>query len=155
MPIGVSEFVQDGEDIAIIALGSMVHRAVEAADILHEKYGLTASVVNARFVKPVDEKMLTSVAVKHKLVLTIEDGTIKGGFGSEVAEFLQDRNLEHVELVRLGIPDNFIQQGALSILHDLCGISVEGITRAVQESNYFKHRPVSAFPRILEHSKAS
>ncbi|MBN1466780.1 1-deoxy-D-xylulose-5-phosphate synthase [candidate division KSB1 bacterium] len=153
-PIGVSKVVQDGRDIAIISLGPLLQQALEAAAVLREKYGLHISVINARFAKPVDLEMLTRVGQSHALVLTIEEGTVRGGFGSHVAEFFKEKNFQQVELHCLGIPDAFVEHGAPDILHELCGLSRNGILQKVYRSRYFQSLPVQ-MTDIYKHSKAS
>ncbi len=155
IPVGVSEFVRNGKDIAILALGPMTYRAVEAASTMKEKYDMDITVVNARFVKPVDTEMLTRVAMKHKLVLTIEDGTLKGGFGSEVAEYYKEQDFAHVEFIRLGIPDEFIEHGTPAILHQQLGLTAAGIVKAICASKYFKAKPKTILTDILKHSRMS
>jgi 1-deoxy-D-xylulose-5-phosphate synthase len=155
IPMGVSEFVQHGEGLAILALGPMLYRALEAVSILKEEYHIDATVVNARFVKPVDTEMLTRVALKHKLVVTVEDGTLKGGFGSEVAEFFKQQDFAHVELVRLGIPDDFIEHGTPAILHEQLGLTADGIVKTIQASKYFQSKPKIRLTEIFKHSRVS
>lgn len=155
LPIGVSEFVQHGKDIAIIALGPLLYEAVDAASTLKEKYDLDITIVNARFVKPVDTEMLTRVAMKHKLVLTIEDGTLKGGFGSEVAEFYKEQDFAHIELIRLGVPDEFIEHGTPALLHEQVGLSAEGIEKSICNSKYFQAKPKLNLSEIFKHSRFS
>jgi len=153
LPIGKSEIVQRGRDIAIIALGPLLYRALDAAATLREKFGLHATVINARFVKPVDEEMLIKVAAKHGLVVTLEDGVIKGGFGSQVAEFYGDQ-FRDVELKCLGIPDKFVEHGTPAILRDLCGLSSAGILKTIHDSSFFQNLPVQ-MTDTYKQSKAS
>ena len=155
LPLGVSEFVRKGKEIAILALGPLAYRANEAASIIKEQYDMDISVINARFVKPVDTEMLTRVAMKHKLVLSIEDGTLKGGFGSEVAEFYKEQDFAHVELVRLGIPDEFIEHGTPAVLHKQVGLTADDIVKAIHESKYFKAKPRTTLTDIFKHSRIS
>ncbi len=155
LPIGVSEFIQHGHDVAIVALGPMLYEALAAAAQLAEEHGLTITVVNARFVKPVDTEMLTRVAMKHKLVLTIEEGTLKGGFGSEVAEFYKEQDFTHAELICLGVPDEFIEHGTPAILHDHIGLTADGIVKAIRTSKYFQSKPKTSLADIFKHSRMS
>ncbi|MBN1560961.1 1-deoxy-D-xylulose-5-phosphate synthase [candidate division KSB1 bacterium] len=154
LPMGVAEVVQQGRDIAIIALGPLLHQARAAAAVLREKYGLVVTLVNARFAKSIDTEMLTRVAKKHTLVLTIEDGVLQGGFGSEVAAFYTDRRYRHIELHCLGIADSFVEHGKPSILYELCGLSRDGILQKVYSSDFFQNLPIQ-MTDIYKHSRAS
>jgi 1-deoxy-D-xylulose-5-phosphate synthase len=138
LPIGKSELVRDGKQIAILAVGPMVYRALAAAELIEGALGLSTCVVNARFVKPVDLSMLKEIAGRFKLIITMEEGIIKGGFGSEVAEFLVDEKHMDVELVRRGLPDAFISQGDRNYLLDEAGLSPDAILKAVESSIAFR-----------------
>ena len=130
LTIGKSELVRKGKDIALLAVGPLVYRAVEAADYL-EKHGISAEVINARFVKPLDEKMLRAVSQKFKTIFTLEENTIVGGFGSAVMEFYTDNRIDNVTVVRLGLPDAFITHGKVKYLHKELGLDAEGITATI------------------------
>lgn len=153
--IGKSELLRQGRDVALVAVGPLVHRALEAAQILEKEAGLLATVINARFIKPVDAEMLSDLNQDYKLVVTLEDGTLKGGFGSEVAEYFAKHNIGRVELVCLGIPDEFIEQGNLNILHKELGLTAEGICNAVRETKTFNDLVDNKFHHYLRQSKAS
>ena len=103
LPIGKGEVLRQGDDLLLIGYGSMVYPAMQTAEILSE-HGIEATVVNARFVKPLDEELLAPLAQKIQRVVTFEEGCLMGGFGSAVAEALLDRNI-NVPTFRLGIPD--------------------------------------------------
>ena len=148
MRIGQSETVRSGELIAVIAVGPLVKEAVVAAKMIEEQYGLEISVINACFVKPIDEDMLCRVVKHHRLIITVEEGTLKGGFGSAVAEWLVDQKVIGTELVRLGVPDRFVEQGERPQLLDSIGLTTTGILQAVYRSTLFqqmgrqrRHRP--------------
>ncbi len=154
IPIGKSEVVRRGKDAAIIAVGPFVYRALEAAEMLRENEGVDVTVVNARFIKPVDEDMLRNLSQHHRLIVTIEDGTLKGGFGSETVEFMAANNLQ-VELVSLGIPDEFVEQGDPKKLYQQLGLTAEGICDAVKSSKSFSKIKNNHLSRYFKHSKAS
>ncbi|MBN2410899.1 1-deoxy-D-xylulose-5-phosphate synthase [candidate division KSB1 bacterium] len=139
LPIGISKVLRSGADLAIIAAGNMTYRALEAADTLAIRDKLSVEVINARFIKPIDTEMLTRVASKFKLVLTLEEGTIKGGLGSEVAEYFADRNIFSVELIRCGLPDSFIEQGEKELLLNQIGLDAEGIVHRIRNSKTYEH----------------
>jgi 1-deoxy-D-xylulose-5-phosphate synthase len=130
LTIGRSITRREGDDIAIIAVGKMVRVALEAAGQL-EADGISSTVVDARFVKPVDPH-LVEVAAAHRAVLTVEDGTRVGGFGSAVAELLGDTGVA-VPVRRLGIPDRFVEHGAQALLLSELGLDADGVARSARE----------------------
>ncbi len=124
--LGKAVVLQEGDDGAILAYGPMVYSALQAAELL-KKEGINAAVVNARFAKPLDENMLADLVEKQPFILTLEDHVITGGFGSAVLEHVSDRHPLKTAVVRLGIPERFIEHGARSrILKDL-GLNARGI----------------------------
>ncbi|NQU95659.1 MAG: 1-deoxy-D-xylulose-5-phosphate synthase [Candidatus Omnitrophica bacterium] len=108
--LGKSQTLRKGRDIAIFAIGSMVSVAVKAADLLSAD-GIEATVVNARFVKPLDKEIIENLTKEIKKVVTLEEGVATGGFGSVVLEFFERENIENVKIERLGLPDQFIAHG--------------------------------------------
>jgi 1-deoxy-D-xylulose-5-phosphate synthase len=129
IPIGESEIMHDGDDAAIFAMGSMVAPALEAADELG-KQGIKVTVVNARFIKPLDDS-LVEIAALTKNIVTVEENTLKGGFGSEVAALLQKSGLHDVHLLSLGLPDKFIEHGPQAFLRTKYGLDASDIKQAV------------------------
>ena len=127
LPLGRAEVLCEGEDLLIIAIGNRVHPALEAAGVMAEA-GVSATVVNARFVKPIDEDLIVPLAKNIGKVLTVEDGVLMGGFGSAVLEVLADRGSE-VAVKRLGIPDRFIEHGDVDTLYDVCGCDQAAVVR--------------------------
>ncbi|MGA8016346.1 MAG: 1-deoxy-D-xylulose-5-phosphate synthase [Candidatus Dormiibacterota bacterium] len=121
---------REGRDVAILAVGKMVAAALEAARRL-EADAISASVVDARFVKPLDPR-LGEIAARHRGVLTVEDGTRVGGFGSAVAELLAETGVA-VPLRRLGVPDRFVEHGAQALLLTELGLDAEGIASSARE----------------------
>jgi 1-deoxy-D-xylulose-5-phosphate synthase len=103
LPIGKAEILRQGDDVLILGYGSMVYPAMQTAEILSE-HGIEATVINARFVKPLDTELILPLAEKIGKVVTIEEGCLMGGFGSAVAEALMDHNVL-VPVMRLGVPD--------------------------------------------------
>ena len=140
IPIGTGEVLRQGSEVAIIALGPLVYKALEAAQILADMDGLSVKVVNARFLKPVDAEMLQRIASRFKMVITIEEGILKGGFGSQVAEFFSDHNINHIELIRMGIPDEFVEQGDRKLLLEKYGLCTQGILETVRNSMFYNQR---------------
>jgi 1-deoxy-D-xylulose-5-phosphate synthase len=130
IPLGEAEMLRDGDDIALIALGSMVFPSLEAAARL-EGEGISTAVVNARFVKPLDEELFVDLANRVGQIVTVEEGQRSGGFGSAVAELLQDRRMESVKLGAIGLPDAFIEHGKPAILHESVALTAEAISERV------------------------
>jgi len=144
LPVGKGEILIKGDEVALIAIGAMVKSSLAAAARLKE-YGYRCTVVNARFVKPLDEEMLLELAKTHSHLFTIEENAAAGGFGSAVAELLFAKGLNKVNLKILGIPDRFITHGSNEILLGLCGLDAEGICRSVLQLNL----PVTGVPARL------
>lgn len=132
LQLGKGEQLVDGDDLTIIAIGSTVYPALQAADALKEK-GIVAGVVNARFVKPLDAELILGVARRTGRIMTVEENALQGGFGSAVLELLYDNNLQDVKVRRLGLPDHYIEQGSQAQLRKDVGIDAEGITAAALE----------------------
>ncbi|HYP51888.1 MAG TPA: transketolase C-terminal domain-containing protein, partial [Pyrinomonadaceae bacterium] len=126
-------------EVALVAYGSMVHPALDAAEQLARE-GIEATVVNARFVKPLDAGLLLALARTKRLVVTVEEAYLAGGFGSAVAELLEENGLlDAVRLVRMGVPDRIITHGDPKLLIAKYGLDADGIyTRVkacVEQSN--------------------
>lgn len=123
---GEAEVLKYGKDIALIALGNTVYPALSAAERL-EKDGITAMVINARFIKPLDRDLISHVASMVPRVITIEDNVLQCGFGSAILEFLNEMEIHNVRVKRLGIPDKFVEQGHQNELRKKYGLDEEGI----------------------------
>ena len=128
--IGKGEILKTGGKIALLTIGSMVSNGLKAADILSSQ-GLDVTVVNMRFVKPLDEKLISDLSSTMDGFVTIEENVLMGGFGSAVAEYLTDKYLKK-PLLRLGIHDEFIEQGSINELWDVCGLTPEKIAESVK-----------------------
>jgi 1-deoxy-D-xylulose-5-phosphate synthase len=107
LPIGKGEIIRQGDDVLLVAYGSMVHPAHQAAQLLSE-HGIEATVVNARFVKPLDQELILPLAAGIGKVVTLEEGCLQGGFGSAVLEALLDNNI-NVPVERIGVPDILVE----------------------------------------------
>jgi len=130
IPIGEAEVLTEGDDLLILAIGVTVKEAVAARKILAETYGRHATVVNCRFVKPLDTDLLSELARKIPNILTVEENVRQGGFGSAVLEALHDEGIENIHVKRLGIADTFVEHGTQDILRARYGIDSDGIVRA-------------------------
>jgi 1-deoxy-D-xylulose-5-phosphate synthase len=135
--VGKAEILKgetDGGDVAIIAYGSRVYPAMDAAKNL-EKDGIRATVVNARFVKPLDSELLMRLAHSKQLIVTVEDAYLAGGFGSAVLELLEENGLsDRIKVVRMGVPDHIVTHGDPNLLLAKYGLDADGIYSRVVET---------------------
>ena len=126
IPLGQAEVLTEGDDLLILAVGASVHPALNVArELQARKY--SATVVNVRFVKPLDQTLLLNLAARHGRVLTVEENVILGGFGSAVLELFADHGLYGIPVKRLAIPDTFVEHGTPKILRHKYGLDAEGI----------------------------
>ena len=130
LPIGISETLREGADVAILAYGTVTQAALAAADTLAAD-GIEATVVNARFAKPLDTERYLALAARVGRVLTVEEHVAAGGFGSAVGELFAERGAK-VELEILGVPDEWVDHGAQKIWRKHFGLDAEGIAAAVR-----------------------
>ncbi|MBZ5669257.1 MAG: 1-deoxy-D-xylulose-5-phosphate synthase [Acidobacteriia bacterium] len=138
LEIGKAEILREGSDIVILALGTMAYPCLEAATRL-EALGIRATVINARFMKPLDEELICCLAAEKQFLVTAEEGTEAGGFGSSVAALLQDRKTP-ASLLRIAVPDRIIPHGAPNLLHAKYGLDVDGIFEKIK--NFAHEFPV-------------
>jgi len=131
LPIGKGEILTEGDDLLILAIGSTVCESLEAHKELEEK-GISATVVNCRFVKPMDVDLIGSLAKKIPQIITVEENVLQGGFGSAVLESLNDAGVTGYNLKRLGFPDCFIEHGSQDILRAKYGINAKAIVDAAK-----------------------
>jgi 1-deoxy-D-xylulose-5-phosphate synthase len=125
LPIGKAEIRHRGGRIAVLAFGTMVTPALEAGK------QLGATVVNMRFVKPLDETMILDMAKTHEIIVTVEENVLAGGAGGAVNEFLHARRIQ-MSVLNLGLPDAFVEQGSREELLTLCGLDTQGILRSIE-----------------------
>jgi len=131
--IGQGEVLRSGSDVAILALGTTVYPSLEAAQVLSEK-GVDCTVINARFAKPLDADLIVETAKKVKRVLTVEENTLAGGFGSAVLQLLQARSLRDVQVRCLGIPDEFVEHASQPFLRAKYALDASGIASQIVDS---------------------
>ena len=136
LPIGKAEVLKEGDHLAIIAIGSTVDPSLKAAGLLSER-GINCAVVNARFAKPLDFDTIRGLASATKRLITVEENTLIGGFGSEVLSLVS--NIAGTKVLRIGIPDEFVQHGPPGILRADYGLDPEGIARRI----------LSFFPELI------
>ena len=131
LPVGRAEVLREGDDAVILALGTMVYPAMVAAIALDAE-GVALTVVNARFVKPLDDTLITALAAKCGVLITIEENALQGGFGTAVIELLEQRGLNGTRVLRLGYQDSCIPQGEQHEQRAMLGLDSAGITASIR-----------------------
>ncbi|MBO9129717.1 1-deoxy-D-xylulose-5-phosphate synthase [Bacillus sp. 165] len=131
IPIGTWETLRKGTDAAILTFGTTIDMAMKAAASL-EKKGISVQVVNARFIKPMDEKYLHGLLSRNIPILTIEEAVLAGGFGSGVLEFAHDKGYHNAVIDRMGIPDRFIEHGSVNKLLEEIGMTEKDVVERIQ-----------------------
>ncbi|MCM0082523.1 1-deoxy-D-xylulose-5-phosphate synthase [Geomonas sp. Red32] len=131
LEIGKGEVLVEGSDVTLVAIGSTVYPALEAAKLLREK-GISAGVVNARFIKPLDTALILGEATKTGCIVTVEENSLQGGFGSAILEAVYDSGLSSIRVKRLGIPDHFVEHGSQAELRRDLGIDGAGIAESTE-----------------------
>ncbi len=131
LPIGSGEILETGSDVAIVAIGDMVMPSLIARNILLS-YGIHATVVNARFIKPLDEPLLTDLAARFEVIVTVENNVIAGGFGSALMEFMSKKQINGNRFITIGIPDLFVPHGDQNKLKEIYDLYPEGIAKKIQ-----------------------
>lgn len=130
IPVGKSEVLRKGQDAALIACGSMVSVSLKAAELL-EKENIHCEVINARFIKPLDCQMLDDVASRFAKIITLEENSLVGGFGSGVLEYFAEKNYKN-DVFRIGLPDSYVEHGTQAELYSLLGIDAPGVAQKVR-----------------------
>jgi 1-deoxy-D-xylulose-5-phosphate synthase len=129
LPIGEAEVLRKGDSLLILAVGRMVCEAIKAAELLSEK-GIEATVVNCRFVKPLDRELICRLTKQIPFVVTAEEHVLHGGFGSMVLECLMDAGVSEARVSRIGIKDRFVEHGDADLLREKWGLNYQGIIAA-------------------------
>jgi 1-deoxy-D-xylulose-5-phosphate synthase len=132
IPIGKSETLRNGNDVALLALGTMVEPAMKAAEMLAQE-GISARVINARFVKPLDEELLLELSRARIPIVTIEEACIAGGFGSAVLEFYAQKGIYHQRVKLMGVPDYYVEHGSIDQQREEVGLTAEGIVESAKQ----------------------
>ena len=144
LPLGKAKVLTEGDDILILAIGRPVNDALEAHASL-KKLGISAAVVNCRFVKPLDVDLICSMAHKIPRIITVEENVLQGGFGSAVLEALIDEGISDIRVERIGVPDTFIEHGRQQQLRSLYGLDAPTIVKVAKRLIGIKSvKPVSA-----------
>jgi 1-deoxy-D-xylulose-5-phosphate synthase len=132
LPVGKGEVLREGEDGAIFAIGVEVMPSLDAAEML-AKEGIDVTVVNARFIKPLDDELILKYCKPGTKILTVEEGSLAGGFGSAVMERAQELGITGLEFDRIGIPDEYVHHGAQDILRAAYDLHTEGIANRMRK----------------------
>jgi len=139
IPIGTWEIVKDGQDVAILTFGTTIPMALQVAEKLKQE-DISVKVVNARFIKPLDESMLHEIFAENMSVLTIEEAVLQGGFGSAVMEFAHDHGYHQATIERMGIPDEYIEHGEVTELLEEIGLTLEEAIMRVRKISPTKQK---------------
>lgn len=131
LPIGKGRKLTEGTDGALLSIGAIGNSGAKAIEMAGEK-GISLAHYDMVFLKPIDHELLHEAASRYPLLITLENGTVNGGLGSAVSEFLSDHKYTNVRLLRIGIPDSFVTHGSISELQQIVGIDVEGILRQIE-----------------------
>lgn len=133
LEIGKGKLLKEGTSVAVISVGAVVTTISDAIQLLETEIEKEkVAHYDMRFIKPMDEQLLTEVFTKYKTVITVEDGVLAGGFGSAVLEYASDKNWDN-EIIRLGVPDTFLEHGSISELHELAGISKNKLHQVLKD----------------------
>jgi len=130
IPIGKAEILRQGDDVAILAIGATVAPALAAARELASS-GTEATVVNARFAKPLDSGLIIDLASRIKRMVTVEENALSGGFGNSVIDLLQKSGVSDIQVKSIGIPDEFVEQGTQAVLRAKYSLNAKGIAKQV------------------------
>jgi len=129
LEIGKGELLKQGNDIALVAIGSTVYPCMEAASTLEQK-GLSAAVINARFAKPLDSELIIELAQRTGKIVTVEENTLTGGFGSAVLELLSSSGIQ-ANVKCIGIPDIYVEHGTPELLRSIYKLDSKGIEKQI------------------------
>ena len=132
LPLGKAEVLQKGSRVTLLAVGSMVDAAQKAAEKLQAELGIVPTVINARFVKPLDTETILAYAKDSDLLVTIEEHMLAGGFGSAVLEMLNQHGADTSHVLRMGIGDEYVPHGRTDLLKQLAGLDADGIVQNVK-----------------------
>ena len=145
LPIGKAQILKEGEDVLILAIGQSVCEALDAHSELAQ-LGISAAVVNCRFVKPLDVELICSLAKKIPRIITVEENIRQGGFGSAVLEEFNDSGITGFQLERIGIPDTFVEHGPQNLLRSKYGIDADAIVETAKRLMTSSSRPQAEWP---------
>jgi len=136
LELGKAEIIHEGSKVALFAYGSMVETALEVRNMLLD-YDIDSTIINARFAKPFDESLLLETVSLHDIVVTLEENVITGGFGENILQFLNNKNVK-TNIINVALPDEYIEHGNVDVLKKCTGIDAESITKRIVEA--FKNK---------------
>ena len=131
VPVGKGRRLKEGKDVAVLTIGPIGNVAAKAIARFEQETGQSVAHYDMRFLKPLDEEILQEVGQRFTRIVTAEDGVLKGGMGAAVLEYMADHGFTP-RVARVGIPDNFVEHGAVKVLHRICGMDEEGIIKALK-----------------------
>ena len=131
VPVGKGRRLKEGKDVAVLTIGPIGNVAAKAIARFEQETGQSVAHYDIRFLKPLDEEILQEVGQRFSRIVTAEDGVLKGGMGAAVLEYMADHGFTP-RVARVGIPDNFVEHGAVKELHRICGMDEEGIIKALK-----------------------
>jgi 1-deoxy-D-xylulose-5-phosphate synthase len=129
LPVGKGRKLKEGKDVAVLSIGAIGNIAMEAIEKAKVS-GIDAAHYDMIYLKPLDEELLHEVGKKYRRIITVENGTIQGGLGTAVMEFMMENDYKP-KIIRIGIPDKFIEHGTIPQLYHLCGMDIESITKVI------------------------
>ncbi|MEE9591168.1 MAG: 1-deoxy-D-xylulose-5-phosphate synthase [Thermodesulfobacteriota bacterium] len=132
LPMGKAEVIREGEELNILATGTMVHPSIEAVEKIEKEMSVRIGVINCRFIKPLDEELIVRLGSQQSKLLTVEENVLQGGFGSAVLELLEENGIR-CDISRMGVPDMFVEHGSQKELRRLVGLDADGIEKKIRE----------------------
>ncbi len=132
LPMGKAEVIREGEELNILATGTMVHPSIEAVEKIEKEMSVRIGVINCRFIKPLDEELIVRLGSQQSKLLTVEEKVLQGGFGSAVLELLEENGIR-CDISRMGVPDMFVEHGTQKELRRLVGLDADGIEKKIRE----------------------
>ncbi|HEX2059455.1 MAG TPA: transketolase C-terminal domain-containing protein, partial [Thermoanaerobaculia bacterium] len=148
LPVGKGEVLREGTDATIFAIGNEVYPSLAAAEIL-TKENINVTVINARFIKPLDDELITKYCQPYSNIITVEEGSLAGGFGSAIMERCEQLGIRNVQFHCIGIPDEYVHHGAQDVLRAQYDLHPEGIAKRVREFVDKKHGTVGELVEML------
>jgi len=149
LPVGKGEVLREGETATIFAIGNEVWPAIQAAEIL-AKEGINVTVINARFIKPLDDELIQKYCQPYSRIITVEEGSLAGGFGSAIMERCEQLGIHDVQFHRIGIPDEYVHHGSQDVLRAQYDLHPEGIAQRVRDFVARKGGTVGEFGKMVD-----
>lgn len=129
--IGKARLLKKGSDLTVVNLGHLLPYVLKAVNLIEQKEKIKIEIIDARFAKPIDKRLILNSVKKTRKVITIEEGILEGGFGHSVNAIIKNSGLKNIDIINLGIPDKFIEHGTIEELREQCGLTEKGIKQAI------------------------